>query len=587
MVPASHLDEDDDELEDDISTISGSTANYGGFSVLAGSAPSSRSPSPDVSSFMTEANAAAAAWKGDRQTAAELHPQSYKTLPLGKSPIGMKKSGSYDLVAIRNQKRASTLPSKERTSSISRKPAMGGERKERMEELRRRVVEKKRAADRQRYGGGDSQQRPPSPPTLSVDPLKMKRSRSNDFPVANPRLSPVLGATSPHPHIKVVVATPPTSPDIMRGEPRSESPLIESTMARESTPKSQDHETTRAATNDSPSSSQQSVEEEGRKRKPVPSPRRKQATPEVEAPPLQQGSQDGGGEFSLVADAKKFATIEREKPSAAPRRRTASLDKEKGREYRSLERRQKAGRAPEPQPSSEFKTVSSRKTPVGESKSTFSAMLPAEVTSELKSALSKKNSNKEESEQPNPHLKEIGKTLSITSEGSVDSQQGEGVTRADSGSSGEHTWRRQRAVRTTGRRQTGNYMEGEEDESSPRARSRSGAVSGGGRGARRSQQTAATEEDEPSSRSRTRSGAMSGNDAQGLRRGRNNARVSPRPARRGHSGAGAETDGFPEPSFEQFGSEEAESIRRARVANRRVARTGGDLLVATDGEQQD
>ena len=575
MVPVSQLDEDDDELEDDLSVISGSTANYGGFSSFrAGSTPSSRSPSPDMS-FMPEGNAAAAAWRGDRLNSAELHPQSYKTLPHhGKNPTAMRKSGSYDLVAVRKQ-RSSTLPSKERGLSLSRKPAMGGERKKDMEELRRKVVEKKKAAE-MRKSAAIEIQRTPSP-TLHVDPLRMERSRSNDFPVArNPQLSPVLGSATPHPHIKVVVATPPASPDPHRAEPRSESPLMESTVARETTHRSHDSETNRAASV-SQNISQQVVER--RKRKPVPSPRR------VPSPdPEPQRQQDTAEPAKLVAETRRHATIEREKPSAAPRKRAGSLDKEKGREYRSdtLERRQRGGRrTPEPQPS-ESKTGHSKKAGgVGESRSIYSAVLPADVSSELKSALSKskKEASSHEEDQSNPRLKEIGKTVSITSEGSVDSQQGggEGVARADSGSSGEYTWKRQRARRT---RHT-NHTEQEEEDHSPRSRARSRAVSGAA-GKSRSQQI--DEDEEASSRSRTRSGAVSGGDAPALRRGRN-VRVSPRPSHR-HSDASA--DGYQDPPLpiEHYGSEEAEAIRRVRAGERRVGRTGGDLLIATDGEQR-
>lgn len=516
----------------------------------------------------------------------------------------MRKSGSYDLVAIRHRQRSSTMPSKERTASITRKPAMGGERKERMEELRRKVVEKKRAAELQRMSGG-AIQRTPSP-TLGVDPLRMKRSRSNDFPVANPRVSPVPGSTSPHPHIKVVVSTPPTSPDLHKGggeHHRSGSPLVGSTSARDSSPKSHDPDTTRGS-GFSQTSSSPSVD--GRRQKPVPSPRRKMATMDYDTGSLGQYQQggSGSGEISFVAEGRKFATIEREKPTAAPRKRSGSLDKDKGHEYRSetLDRKTRGGRAPESQ-TSEFKTVnlSSKKTPsatagAGETKSTFSAVFPPAVSSELRSALaagSKRGSSEDDNfqqqrqrqeemeDQSNPPLKDIGKTVSITSEGSMDSQQGEGVVRADSGSSGEHTWKRQGARRTARSRNTGHFIEGDEEEQGPRGRTRSGVMSGGGRAARRTH----SGEDEEGSRSRTRSGALSGSDAQPFRRGRN-VRGSPRP--RGLSGAGvAETDGgFPEP-LEQFGVKEAESIRRARAGDRRAARTGGDLLVATDGERQD
>ena len=591
MVPARDLEDDENEFEDDLSTISGSTANYGGFSSFrGGSTPSSRSPSPDMS-FLPDGNAAAAAtWRGDRQTSAELHLSAHKTLPHNaKNPMAMRKSGSYDLVAVRRQ-RATTAPSKEPGASLSRKPAMGGERKKDMEELRRKVVEKRRAAELQKSAGIEIQRTPS--PTLGVEPVKMKRSRSNDLPVMNPRLSPILGSTSPHPHIKVVVATPPTSPDPSRAEPRPGSPLMGSIVASESSSKGPasgvSQEVSPAPSQPEQQQQQQAVE--GRRRKPVPSPRRKQPSPDPEPHQKQHTAQDGEEPSQLVAETRKYATIEREKPSAAPRRRTGSLDKEKKdkekiREYRSatLERKPKGGRAPEPQPLDiDTANISSKRATVGESKSAFSAVFPAEVNSELKSAiaLSKKGLSAEE-EDPHPHLKEIGKTVSITSEGSVDSQQGsgEGVVRADSGSSGEYNWKRQRARRVVGRNRHANHTEVDEEEHSPRSRTRSGAVSAGAN--RRSRQQVTEDDDEQrSSRPRTRTGAVSGGDAPVFRRGRN-ARVSPRPTH--HSGAGADSS-FP---IEEYGSEEAESIRRARVADRRVGRTGGDLLVATDGEQRD
>ncbi|CAI7995556.1 hypothetical protein GBAR_LOCUS1714 [Geodia barretti] len=336
----------------------------------------------------------------------------------------------------------------------------------------------------------------------------------------------------------------------------------------------------------------------GRNKSQFPSPRKKQGTMEPETPhsgqQYHQGRSQDGGEISLVAEGRRSATIEREKPSAAPRKRAGSVDRDKGREVRSetLDRKR---RTPDPQPSSEFKTVnlSSKRTPpvtvAGESKSSYSPVFPAEVSSELKSSVGargKKGSREEmtfthhQEEHSNPSLKDIGKRVSITSEGSVDSQQGgEGVSRADSGSSGDHAWKRQGARRTARSKHTTRpNAEVEEEDQGPRGRLRSGALSGGGRAARKTH----SGEDGEGSRSRTRSGALSGSDAQPFRRGRS-PRGSPRP----RGGVGVETDGrFPEP-LEQFGVEEAESIRRARAGDRRAGRTGGDLLVATDGEQQD
>lgn len=612
MVPASQLHtDDDDETEDDISTISGSTANYGGFPFLAGSAPSSRSPSPDMS-FMSEANAAAAAWKGERHhPSMELHPQSNSTLPKShhqlsrKKAAAMRKSGSYDLVAIRKQ-RSSTLPSQEHTMSMTRKPAMSGEKK--MEDMRRRVVEKKKATE-QRMSVGVEIQGTPSP-TLIADPLKIRRSHSNDMPIKTiSRLSPIMGSSSQHPHIKVVVATPPHSPDMHRAEYRSESPLTESTMARESTHKlpEPDSSSLTSATvshNTPPTHQPDSVSEKGNKHKPVPSPRKKQNSSDTEYPSsktaqqqqLSTGDSSEYTQFVMTSvERKRYGTLEREKPTAAPRKRTSSLDKEKSRSG-TLERRQRASKTPEPQSfDSKNTTTQYKKTTVGSSKPAFTAVFPADVNKELEkkissstkqSSVESSSSVKDDVDPVNPKLKEIGKTLSITSDGSVDSgrEHADSVTRSGSNGSGEHKWQRKGARRTGGRHRHHNHTEMDEDDHSSRSRTRSGAISGGAAPRRNT-----TEDDEQqlSSRSRTRSGAVSGTDASALRRSR---RVSPRRPHRKvtqqNSGPNTDHIDFPEPALpsEVFSIEE-ESMRRARAGNRRAARIGGDLLVAADGEQ--
>ena len=644
MVPPSQL-ADDDETEDNIS-LSGS--NYGGFSFLQSSAPSSRSPSPDLS-FMSEANAAAAAWKADKHTTttSELLPQSSGTLPQKKSnPHAMRKSGSYDLVAI-SRHRALTMPSQERSSHMARKSAMSGDKKRDMEELRRRVIEKKRAGEQQRQLSGDSHSA-----TLSLEPVKMKRSRSNDLPVMSSRVSPAVGS-SPHPHIKVSVATPPALPEVFRGEPRSVSPLTEAMIAPEPKPKPTVPATVASSSpagatgidNDTPPFSQQPDSTTGslaesKKRKPVPSPRRKLGSfdsdpqsstitaQQQQQQQQQQASSHEPVEFKRIVtsniEGRKYGTLEREKkPSAAPRKRTASLDKEKSREYRSgtLERKKRAAKTPEPQASDSNTTAPpSKKISLGISKSSVDSNSPPSIPSVVPYSMTREQGSvypqtsmevsprvKEEVpvEPPNPTLREIGKTVSIGSEGSGDSRGGAEVTRdhvesetvlrTDSGGAEDHKWQRKGARRAGGRQRRGHPMhqdEVEDEESNPRSRTRSGAVSGGA--ARRSHQNTAEEDDQHSSRSRTRSGAVSGSDKGVIRRSRNvkgSARPSARAGRRPHSGGSyPEKDGvdFPEPQFQTdpHGLEEAEIMHRSRVSRqRRAARTGGDLLVASDGEQ--
>lgn len=664
MVPPSQLG-DEDETEDDIS-LSGS--NYG-FSFLQSSAPSSRSPSPDLS-FMSEANAAAAAWKGDKPTALELHPQSSSTLPQKLSTSqAMRKSASYDLVAI-SRHRSRTMPSQEHTATqVVRKAAMSGDRKRDMEELRRRAIEKKRISDQRKSLSGDNQNTPA--PTLSLDPIKMKRSRSNDLPVMSSRVSSTVNS-APHPHIKVVVATPPSSPD-MRGEPRSVSPLTESMMAPEPTPKQPEPDivTTSSSSpagatsieNYKPPLSQHpdsttSSSAEGKKRKPVPSPRKKQDSSDSE--PLSstttaqiqnqhQISTNEPVEFKRIVtsnvEGRKYGTLEREKkPSAAPRKRTSSLDKERSREHRSgtLERKKRPIKTPEPQSSESSSTaLPSKKISLGKSiTDTSPPVVQHDIRRELESAhatptqasVEASSHVKEKVEAPNPTLREIGKTTSVTSEGSVDSkgsaegnrEQVETVPQNDGGGVEDHKWLRKGAKRGGARHKRDHPLHQEEgaedDEYSPRNRSRSGALSGGGRrahmntaeeedeysprsrlrsgalsgGGKRAHTNTAEEEEQHISRSRTRSGAVSGNDAGVIRRSRN-VKGSPRPSHRprtrplsGGSYSGKDGIDFPEPQFhnEPNSWEETEIMTRAQVSReRRVARTGGDLLVASDGEQ--
>ena len=697
MVSPSKL-EDEDESEDDLSTVSGSTANYGGYPFPAGSAPSSRSPSPDLS-FMSEANAAAAAWRSDRPSSTELHPLSNTAVPhqLNKMQAApMMKSVSYDLVATRRQ-RSSTMPSRERNQNIVRKSAMSGDRKKDMEEMRRRAVEKKRALEQKKFQGSEPQ-RTPSPPTLSVGPLKMKRSRSNELTI--------MSAT-PHPHIKVVRATPPASPEMPRSEKQgSESPLTEKAVVSDpvhktpepiptTTPSSTTHETPPVQLSKVPEDDAASA----RKRKPVPIPRKKPDPEPSSAPtsttvheaaeepthepvefkrittsgtegkkystlerekkptaiPVQEPAYEPvefkrittsgteGKKYSTLerekkptatpvqepayepvefkrittsgTEGKKYSTLEREKkPTATPRRRTGSFDKEKSKDYGSLERRQRGARTPEPQ-AFEFKKVapSSRKAPIDSSKPStvppsLTAVLPADVSKELERELrmtkqaapSEVSPSTKHEDIPTPKLKEIGKTTSVAHDVGVDSvkEHSEDTARTDSTGPGDHKWQRKGARRTARGRDRHapptSQADVDDDDQSPRPRARSRAVSGNSSAAAMRSHHHTEEEQESYSRSRTRSGAVSGSDAASLRRGRNMKKMSPSSAHRAvarHSSgppSDRDHDDFPEPRSEPNEpiNSRDDMYMHARVSHhRRAARTGGDLLVATDGER--
>ena len=70
---------------------------------------------------------------------------------------------------------------------------------------------------------------------------------------------------------------------------------------------------------------------------------------------------------------------------------------------------------------------------------------------------------------------------------------------------------------------------------------------------------------------------------------KNSPRLAHRVASRQRSGPSPDKDStdFPEPSFhnEPDNLDEAERMLHAKVSRRRVARTSGDFLVATDGER--
>ena len=643
MVSPSKLDDDEDS-EDDLSSVSGSTANYGGFSHIGGSAASSRSASPDTS-LMSEANPAAAGWKGDQPSSIELRPETYGSLPRAhqltknQSVSPMRKSGSYDLVAIRKQ-RSSTLPTqqeRERSGSMVRKPAMSGERKKDMEELRRKVVEKKKAAEQRRSLGTE-------------EPVEMKRSRSGDFPTPSSQILPIKGSL-PHPHIKVVKATPPTSPNVLlSGEVRTESPLTVKAVATEPVRNVPEPETRSkspgvfnlpldtASEQQTGHSDSDMTPAASKKRKPVPSPRRKQDTSESEPTTtvtLQQQQQEQQQqqqpqepeEFKRVVtssvvvssvESKKYATLEREKkdrPVAMRRKRAGSLEKDKTRDYMSstFEKQQRHAKTPEPQ-AFEFKKVAPpvKKMSVGSSKPStasprFAAVLPSEVHKELEKELQSKQAPvevspaMEDEAKVNPKLNEIGKTSSVTSEGSVEStkESADNVSGVDPDGSADHRWQRKGARRVGGRSRRpprSPQLEFEDEETAPRARSRSGAVSGGNSSAaamRRSPYN--QEEEDPHSRSRTRSGAMSGGGAVVLRQSRN-VKGSPRAASRetrhrplaqlysAPLTVGDNTDDYTasQHTTDPDSFEEVACLRRERP--RRAAHSGSDLLVAADGE---
>ena len=634
--------DDDEDSEDDLSSVSGSTANYGGFSHIGGSAASSRSASPDTS-LMSEANPAAAGWKGDQSSSIELRPETYGSLPRAhqltkkQSVSPMRKSGSYDLVAIRKQ-RSSPLPmqqERERSGSMVRKPAMSGDRKKDMEELRRRVVEKKKTAEQRRSLGTE-------------EPVEMKRSRSGDLPTPSSQILPIKGSL-PHPHIKVVKATPPTSPNVLLGgEDRTESPLTVKAVATEPVRNVPEPETQNkspgvfnlpldtAPEQQTGHSDSDMTPAASKKRKPVPSPRMKQNTSESEPTTTvtlqqqqqqQQQEQQEPEEFKRIVtssvvvssvEGKKYATLEREKkdrPVAMRRKRAGSLEKDKTRDYMSstFEKQQRQAKTPEPQ-AFEFKKVASpaKKMSVGSSKPSvasprFTAVLPSEVNKELEKELQSKQAPvevspaMEDEAKVNPKLNEIGKTSSITSEGSVEStkESADNVSGVDPAGSADHRWQRKGAKRVGGRSRRpprSPQLEFEDEETAPRARSRSGAVSGGNASVaamRRSPYN--QEEEEPHSRSRTRSGAMSGGDAVVLRRSRN-VKGSPRPASRetrhrplaqlysAPLTVGEDTDDYTtfQHTTDPDSFEEVACLRRERP--RRAALSGSDLLVAADGE---
>ena len=122
---------------------------------------------------------------------------------------------------------------------MSRKPAMSGDR--RMGDMRRRVVERKKAVERDGCGGGRS--------SVHLH-LRCLRSSPDEMLAiqryAREECTPLSSnGSSQHPHIKVVVATPPHSPEMHRAaEHRSESPLMEAKMAREFTPKQPEPDST-------------------------------------------------------------------------------------------------------------------------------------------------------------------------------------------------------------------------------------------------------------------------------------------------------------------------------------------------------
>ena len=602
FVSPSRLDEDE-ETEDDLSSsISGSPATYGGFPYHAGSIPSSRSPSPELA-FVTEANPAAAAWKSDQQSyQSELQPGHSGTPPrrLNEKNQGlpMRKSGSYDLVAIRRQ-RSSTTPHQGHSlgGQLARKSAMGGERRKDMEELRRKVVERKKVTEQRKSMEGEGSRTPS--PTVSLEATPMKRSKSTESSFAQLYASPRLG--SPHPHIKVHQATAPVSPENLTSHSPQPAKALQPDEPVPVEPVQQPpkpaHQEKPHVTSDGVDTHSVQVSSQGnsnvspvaaQRRKPVPTPRKKQNISNTQ-PSLSQSSHEME-EFKRVvtgsqqkgAGQEKSASLEREKKGIG-QEKSASLEREKkGNEFRinTLERKQRRSKTPEP-PADEFRKVGvAKKTHGGASRPdtsspSFAPVLPSEVTNEFEKEFEKVlmprsslelSSSMEEEDTANPKLQDIGKHTSITSEGSVEgSREHAGSLTSlgseESGNLGDHHWKRKGARRVTRTR-------------SPAAASQPD-VDG----------------DESSPRSRSRSGALAGSDAHKLKRGRN-VRGTRSPISQRHSGqtaGGASTVSTPpaadtaQHSTDPDSFEEAMSMRRVG-SRRRAARTGSDLLVANDGE---
>ena len=480
--------------------------------------------------------------------------------------------------------------------SVVRKHAMSGDNKKDLEEMRRKALEKKTLAEQK----SADPSRTPSP-TLSQDGYPMTRSKSHDFSATRHQFSDAT-SVSPHPYAKIVqpniVADGGKTPSLQLArhpQPKKPSQFEESPTPANKLAFHQKSsilpQQVEASVSVEPEKSPQlekfpqpdfdpvssgtyiepipSLEDNisppvGLRRKPVPRPRKKQNVIDLQAS-LPRSSQEVDEFKRIISTPSEIKTVKREK--------SASLEREKKvNEFKvsTLERKKKRPEMHETA-DDEFKKVSTlKKTQAheGDSKVDTSlpnpaSVVPSDMSSEFDKVLLVRNqleisSSFEEDATRSPGLKDIGKHTSITSEGSLDG-----------------------AKETTSFTTTTSIASAASDE---------GAVLGDRRlkrqGARRvthNKQPSSTpsnqppiDADESSPRSRSRSGAVSGDEGAKIRRGHHIKRGlhSSPPQRQSKHAA------------EELGSiHSAEEMFRRRGGRRRDAKTGPDLLTAEDGEK--
>ena len=486
--------------------------------------------------------------------------------------------------------------------SVVRKHAISGDNRKDMEEMRRRVLEKKKLSEQKSAGPS----RTPSP-TLSQDGYPMTRSRSHDFPATRHQFSAATSG-SPHPYAKIVQpnifadggGTP--SPQLARySQPKKptqseesstpdkpafhqkSSPILPQRLESSWSDKSLSVESEKSLQSEKspqsefvpansetylepvPSLEDNSSPPAALTRKPVARPRKKQNIIDLQAS-LPRSSQELDEFKRIVTTPPEIKTVRKEK--------SASLEREKKvNEFKvsTLERKKKRPEVHETA-NDEFKKVSTPKKAQahegGSKRDTYSPnpapIVPSDVSGEFENVLLVRNqreisSSFEEDTARNPELKDIGKHASITSEGSLDgAKETESFTSTTSIASaasdegavlGDRRWKRQGARRVTRNKQPSptpsNQPPLDADESSPR--------------------------------SRTRSGAMSGGDSSKIKRARHIKRSLQSSPPQQHSRHTAEELGSTHSTDEE--------MFRRRVGSRRDAQTGPDLLVAEDGEK--
>ena len=496
MTSPSRLDDEDDELEDGLSTMSGSTTGYSGFgSYLPGSSnPPSRSPSPEPA-FLREANAAAAAWRSDYPS--ELRPELPPQLGMLSQNNPMRKSASYDTVVARKSR--TFAPSsyerqdrqeRERSSTMSRRVAMSGEKRREMEGLRKRLIGK----GDQRKSWAKENFRSESPTLL--DPVQMRRSKSNELAASHNRFASLMTGT--HPHIKVMASTPPMTSDL-RGLEKGETQLAEKTVQK--VPGTEAHSTfpsTSSAPLDTPAT-QQPIQSDSpmvdKHSYSDPAPRKKISSPDMK-PSGQESVQEVNDSKHVVSTQEK-KKVSQQKSSTldekalkekgiAQRKRATSLENAKAKEYKAnLKKKQKVSLTSESsQDSKDISAESLGKNVSAESASrsiSASAVLSsAPLEASKKPLQSEVSSSMEENATSTPHLQEIGKISSITSDEGTKEQ----VEPEDTPSTMNHNWQRRRRVARRAEHRRAIYKRDEMDDSdevAPRSRTHSGAVSEGKR----------------------------------------------------------------------------------------------------------